>query len=139
MSRDIVDRDNHSVIARVKGQKGPEGNRLILGPFRFANHDCQPNSQIFPIKGSHAMTIVSIRSISRGEPITVAHTKSGYYRADCRCATCNPQNPPARLTSITSSVLPEDDPLNPRKRKARRGGRRMQRAKRAKCRAEAED
>jgi hypothetical protein len=35
-----------SVISAHRSQKGPKGNRLILGPFRFANHDCSPNCQV---------------------------------------------------------------------------------------------
>jgi hypothetical protein len=36
-----------SVICSDSKQKGPQGDRLILGPFRFANHDCQPNCQVY--------------------------------------------------------------------------------------------
>jgi hypothetical protein len=35
-----------SVIMRSKGQLGPEDVRLILGPLRFANHECNPNCQV---------------------------------------------------------------------------------------------
>jgi hypothetical protein len=35
-----------SIIESAPEQKGPLGPRLILGPLRFANHDCQPNTQV---------------------------------------------------------------------------------------------
>ena len=35
-----------SVIEASRGQLGPSGPRLILGPLRFANHDCNPNCQV---------------------------------------------------------------------------------------------
>ena len=47
MSLDIVDGKRAvSVINSSPRQKGPVGPRLILGPFRFANHDCSPNCQV---------------------------------------------------------------------------------------------
>jgi hypothetical protein len=35
-----------SVIMRGARQLGPENERLILGPLRFANHECRPNCQV---------------------------------------------------------------------------------------------
>lgn len=35
-----------SVIVSSPDQKGPLGPRLMLGPLRFANHDCRPNTQV---------------------------------------------------------------------------------------------
>lgn len=47
MSLDTVDGQRAiSVINSSPRQKGPVGPRLILGPFRFANHDCDPNCQV---------------------------------------------------------------------------------------------
>ena len=46
--------DSVSVIIPKAGDEtlGPIAKRLILGPFRFANHDCSPNCQAsgFPWK-----------------------------------------------------------------------------------------
>lgn len=48
LSEDVVPDDmaGISVIEATRGQKGPMGPRLMLGPLRFANHDCKPNCQV---------------------------------------------------------------------------------------------
>jgi hypothetical protein len=46
MSSDNVYGGGLSVITRSTGQLGPGGERLILGPLRFANHECEPNCQV---------------------------------------------------------------------------------------------
>ena len=47
MSSNIVPgRSGVSIITSSPRQKGEVGPRLILGPFRFANHDCSPNCQV---------------------------------------------------------------------------------------------
>jgi hypothetical protein len=46
MSSDIFDHGSVSVIESSPKQLGPPGPRLILGPFRFINHDCNPNAQV---------------------------------------------------------------------------------------------
>jgi hypothetical protein len=46
MSLDHYDAGGLSVILRSPGQLGPENERLILGPLRFANHECKPNCQV---------------------------------------------------------------------------------------------
>lgn len=35
-----------SIILASPGQLGPENERLLLGPLRFANHECKPNCQV---------------------------------------------------------------------------------------------
>ena len=47
MSSDLAEGSHMiSVVEGTRLQKGPEGPRLILGPFRFVNHNCQPNCQV---------------------------------------------------------------------------------------------
>ena len=46
MSADTVSNGGPSVIEAKPSQNGPPGPRLILGPFRMINHDCDPNSQV---------------------------------------------------------------------------------------------
>lgn len=49
MSSDLVQgKPAISIIESSMQQKGPHGPRLLLGPFRFANHDCKPNCQVWP-------------------------------------------------------------------------------------------
>src|SRR4029077_3829079 len=46
MSLDCTSTPGPSVIEAASNQLGPIGPRLILGPFRFVNHDCKPNAQV---------------------------------------------------------------------------------------------
>jgi hypothetical protein len=48
MSTDIIppERRSISIIKSHRSQLGPLGPRLLLGPLRFANHDCNPNCQV---------------------------------------------------------------------------------------------
>jgi hypothetical protein len=46
MSLNIVKGPGISNIQSHASQLGPSGVRLILGPFRFVNHDCEPNCQV---------------------------------------------------------------------------------------------
>jgi hypothetical protein len=39
-----------SVITKGAGQLGPENERLLLGPFRFVNHECIPNCQVSKLR-----------------------------------------------------------------------------------------
>jgi len=53
MSLDCASAPGPSVIEAAPSQLGPLGQRLILGPFRFVNHDCKPNAQVsFPLYSS---------------------------------------------------------------------------------------
>jgi hypothetical protein len=48
MSSDLIPGSYRSISVIESGpeQKGPLGPRLMLGPLRFANHDCEPNTQV---------------------------------------------------------------------------------------------
>ncbi|EGO05401.1 hypothetical protein SERLA73DRAFT_69013 [Serpula lacrymans var. lacrymans S7.3] len=141
MSADLNFETDHSVILASQNQLGPKGSRLILRPFRFANHDCNPNCQIYLVKKTHAAILVSLRDIKAGDQITVAYTKDGYYRegVKCLCSACNPDSPPGRLaTYVFQPPLSSSDPDNPRKRKARKRSR-MCSAKRRRLKASTED
>lgn len=48
MSSDIIppEKRSISVIESFSDQKDPCGPHLMLGPLRFANHDCEPNTQV---------------------------------------------------------------------------------------------
>src|SRR5262245_58970954 len=61
MSKDLHNR-GFSIIQSHPQQKGPIGNRLILGPFRFANHDCEPNCQVGQCVSCHSVMITRLDS-----------------------------------------------------------------------------
>jgi histone-lysine N-methyltransferase SUV420H len=126
----------HATIEATTQQLGPTGSRLILGPLRFVNHDCNPNSQVscdptlrvrtiahatiggqlYPIPNSNAFTIITLRQIEAGDSITVKYTEGGYW-GECWCGTCK---------GYSTLVLPRrenKDVPNPNK-KQRRGGKR---------------
>ncbi|KAJ7481256.1 hypothetical protein B0H11DRAFT_2024850 [Mycena galericulata] len=107
----------HATIEATTQQLGPTGSRLILGPLRFVNHDCNPNSQLYPIPNSHAFTIITLKQIEAGQSITVKYTEGGYW-GDCWCGTCK---------GYSTLMLPRHDTTpqapNPNK-KQRRGGKR---------------
>jgi SET domain len=139
MSSDIHHYRGVSVIQSHHSQLGPSGPRLILGPFRFANHDCAPNcqvcvrnsthlqrsepsAQIAHIPGTYAFCLFALREIEVGESLTVRYTKDGYYdlTSGCRCQTCHPESPPVikRQTFVSASAI---DPSRISKRKHRAG------------------
>ncbi|KAJ7137683.1 hypothetical protein C8R44DRAFT_765939 [Mycena epipterygia] len=107
----------HATIEATTQQLGPTGSRLILGPLRFVNHDCTPNSQLYPIPNSHAFTIITLRQIEAGESITVKYTEGGYW-GECLCGTCKGYSTLMLPRHEQKEVLP-----NPNK-KQRRGGKR---------------
>ncbi|KAJ6597264.1 hypothetical protein DFH09DRAFT_808714, partial [Mycena vulgaris] len=79
----------HATIEATTQQLKPVGSRLILGPLRFVNHDCNANSQLYPIPNSHAFTIITLRQLEAGESITVKYTEGGYWGdSECLCGTC---------------------------------------------------
>jgi hypothetical protein len=140
MSSDGSDVGGFSVIQPSSAQLGPQEPRIILGPFRFANHDCQPNCQarysksfqlghliswspqILPIKKTNACVLVTLRGISDGEPLTIKYSAEGYHdeESPCQCASCKPASPPnaPRRQVDTSNFQPSSG------KKRKRGGRR---------------
>ncbi|KAI0310748.1 hypothetical protein OF83DRAFT_1030271, partial [Amylostereum chailletii] len=104
MSSDLVPTGGLSIIQSSLKQKGPRGPRMILGPFRFVNHDCDPNCHVGYIAKRNACTVASLRFIEAGEAITVSYTSSGYHDPDtaCRCGMCCSDYPP-RLPRPVSS------------------------------------
>ncbi|TFK69906.1 hypothetical protein BDN72DRAFT_959219 [Pluteus cervinus] len=96
----------------LQGQPGTAEKRLILGPFRFLHHDCQPNCQILPVPDSRACTLRTLREIRKGETLTVSYTADVYLEppgpkvGECRCASCCPDNPPG-IPKSDSTDLPD--------------------------------
>ncbi|KAF8059086.1 hypothetical protein FPV67DRAFT_1427193 [Lyophyllum atratum] len=134
MSSDILPdtQTGISVIQSSSTQLPPLGHRLLLGPLRLVNHDCSPNTQFYPIKGSHAYSVLTIRPIEPGQSITVCYTEDQSYFTDrCKCQTCQPSHPPiAPRHPIQKPYLEPVDSDEPeekkKKKKTRRGGKRGQ-------------
>lgn len=148
MSADIWDPEHGalSVIECSPSQLGIRGGRLILGPFRFVNHDCNPNSQvsklmmvafelcswvpsqIIPLRNTHAYAICALKHIMPGEAITTCYTGTGYREyakegKNCGCATCNPNDAPIRQLSQFIG-LPTEAEADSRPNPLLEGGRR---------------
>jgi len=112
MSLDCASAPGPSVIEAAPSQLGPMGQRLILGPFQFVNHDCKPNAQvsffytlpffdtfwvffvltspiqIFPIPDTYACVMATIQPIAANKEITIKYQQSGYYGQHCLCSSC---------------------------------------------------
>ena len=148
MSSDLISPGVHavSIIESGPGQKGPQGSRLMLGPLRFANHDCAPNCQVSDIpnrgfiicihfsdfkfnlqfnsiKGSHAFMLWSIMEIGEDEAITVKYTKDAYFEDGCACKTCHPDNPPDAPRHTIEKETSTSMAVVAGKKRTRRGGR----------------
>ena len=130
-----------SYIESTPGQLGPKGARMLLGPLRFANHDCNPNcqvyalilssdylyiihvSQFFPIKNTHAYILVTLVDIKAGESITVKYTDTGYYADGCLCASCHPGSPPnAAIYKTNTNPVIQSTSSKRKARRKKRGG-----------------
>ncbi|KAF9534092.1 hypothetical protein CPB83DRAFT_805179 [Crepidotus variabilis] len=125
MSSDCVkDRKAISVIQAGPKNRGPQGPRLILGPFRFANSDCNPNCQFMAIPQSHAFTLVTLVEVKKGQSITVKYSDDDSYfgHGECRCGTCSGEAPQAKRQKI-------QNPVTNGRKLTRRGGAREKRRK----------
>ncbi|PVU96187.1 hypothetical protein BB561_001354 [Smittium simulii] len=62
---------------------------LLLGPARFVNHDCNPNSK-FILSSNNTINFQALRDISLGEEITTSYGKNyfGIDNCECMCQTC---------------------------------------------------
>jgi hypothetical protein len=99
MSSDIVDGQRAiSVIKSSPGQKGAVGPRLILGPFRFANHDCAPNCQVgIPYYPNIFLVENSCDRLS----LSLARMRT----PSSHCAQSTLENPLPSITQTTAPIL----------------------------------
>ncbi|KAI5857572.1 hypothetical protein BZA05DRAFT_346901 [Tricharina praecox] len=65
------------------------GMSLLLGPARFVNHDCEPNSRFITTNKENIQLIV-LRDIEIGEEITVCYADDyfGDGNKECLCRSC---------------------------------------------------
>ncbi|SPO21143.1 uncharacterized protein UTRI_00620 [Ustilago trichophora] len=63
-------------------------SQLLLGPARFVNHDCNPNTEFYRMGAT--MVFKVIRPINRNEEITTFYGENYFEwgNAECMCATC---------------------------------------------------
>lgn len=64
-------------------------SHLLLGPARFVNHDCNPNST-FQFHDSQSIIFRALRPIAFGEEITVSYGDNyfGLNNCECLCRSC---------------------------------------------------
>ncbi|KAJ3286362.1 hypothetical protein HK104_009074, partial [Borealophlyctis nickersoniae] len=64
---------------------------LFLGPGRFMNHDCNPNTEfVVPSKYSNEVYFKVVRAIKAGEEVTTFYAENyfGPKNCHCMCGTC---------------------------------------------------
>jgi hypothetical protein len=109
MSSDAASTPGPSIIEGSVKQLGPNVPRFILGPFRFLNHDCNPNAQvsasesglellsemrkIYGIPDTHSYVCIALKTIHADADISVSYERDGYYKDGCRCKTCTGRSP----------------------------------------------
>ena len=82
-------------------------SQLLLGPARFVNHDCNPNTEFYRMGAT--MVFKVIRPIQRNEEITTFYGENYFEwgNAECMCATCESRGTGA---FSDSSVPPPVEP-----------------------------
>jgi histone-lysine N-methyltransferase SUV420H len=62
---------------------------LLLGPARFANHDCDANAQL-AVTVCDGIQIIAVKPIRKGDEVTVSYGKDyfGLGNKECLCNTC---------------------------------------------------
>lgn len=112
ISKDNMSEFNGPDFSMITNDNG--SGSLLLGPARFVNHSCQPNTA-FKSRGKR-ITLVAIRPISPGQEITVFYGKSYFSRhnKECQCLICeirgvNGFGEPYIIDSSSSSDEDEDD------------------------------
>jgi histone-lysine N-methyltransferase SUV420H len=117
--------------AMFKGDETPdqddfsitESSRLkirfrMLGPVRFANHDCEPNARLESNKSSDEVKVIALRKIWTGEEITIFYEWNAFGKdnCDCLCETCKPypkstlEKPPYHVVRSMRGEIPLDEP-----------------------------
>ena len=86
----------------------------MLGPVRFANHDCEPNARLESNESSEEVKVIALRKIWTGEKITIFYDLNAFGKdnCDCLCETCKPhpksivEKPPHyRVRSTREGIL----------------------------------
>ncbi|PWY98791.1 hypothetical protein BCV70DRAFT_164136 [Testicularia cyperi] len=91
-------------------------SQLLLGPARFVNHDCNPNTQFYPTGST--MVFKVIRPIHRNEEITTFYGENYFEwgNSECMCATCEARgtgvfaDPTSSASASASAVAVQGGP-----------------------------
>jgi histone-lysine N-methyltransferase SUV420H len=84
---------------------------LLLGPIRFANHDCNANARLAAV-GRTKVQVISVNPICRGEEITVSYGNDyfGKDNKECLCFTCEQLQRNGWALSESKSASQDIDP-----------------------------
>lgn len=103
IDQSFKDETDFSIIQTPNGY-----SNLLLGPARFVNHDCNPNSA-FSRRGKH-IYLRAIKDIYPGQEVTVAYAKNyfGDNNRECCCVSCEV----SRVNGFESptETPPEEEP-----------------------------
>lgn len=113
-------------------------SQLLLGPARFVNHDCNPNTEFYRMGAT--MLFKVIRPIHRNEEITTFYGENYFEwgNSECMCATCESRGTgafsdpsvPLQVEQIDSSdgaEVKQEDPSSTNDANGRRQSRRSSR------------
>ncbi|KAK7052363.1 hypothetical protein R3P38DRAFT_2859948 [Favolaschia claudopus] len=102
LSEDPRTDTNTSGLSTMPGQDRVD--RVLYGPIRLANHDCNPNVffEFLFEDNPHAVILRTYRDIRAGEQLLVSYGPT-WYHSSCPCAPCNPHVKPATRV-VTNKV-----------------------------------
>jgi histone-lysine N-methyltransferase SUV420H len=85
---------------------------LLLGPVRFANHDCNANARLAAV-GRAGVQVISVNPIRRGDEITVSYGDDyfGKDNKECLCFTCEQLERNGWALSGSKSASHDTDPI----------------------------
>lgn len=103
----IRDLEDDEVVGRIRGLVTPEedvdpdyciqleGDLYLIPapPFRFLNHSCEPNCELFIYEhdpeseeiGYHPLYVATLREIAEGEELTIDYAWSADHAIPCGC------------------------------------------------------
>jgi histone-lysine N-methyltransferase SUV420H len=85
---------------------------LLLGPVRFANHDCNANARLAAV-GRAGVQVISVNPIRRGDEITVSYGDDyfGKDNKECLCFTCEQLERNGWALSGSKNASHDTDPI----------------------------
>ena len=89
------------------------GMSLLLGPARFVNHDCDPNSR-FSTTNKDNVNLILLRDVKIGEEVTVFYAQDyfGVNNQECLCRSCEVEGRNGWAETVEEEVKEEHDEDN---------------------------